>query len=97
VAHLQRANVRVQPFLSKHPALAYTTPCLTAIASLIYQPQDGRLGDDGVTDDLIGRLQRWRVDPAVIAYARDAIASGQTTETTVRRLRALDLCPQGFL
>jgi hypothetical protein len=55
-----------------------------------------RLGDDGVTDDLIERLQRSRVDPAVIAYARDAIDSGQTTEATVRRLRALGLCPKEF-
>ena len=36
------------------------------------------------------------VDPAVIAYARDALASGQTVEATVRRLRALGLCPPGF-
>jgi hypothetical protein len=32
----------------------------------------------------------------VLHYARDAIASGETRETTIRRLRALGLCPQGF-
>jgi hypothetical protein len=47
-------------------------------------------------DDLIQRLRRHSVDLGVIAFARDALESGQTVETTVRRLRALGLCPPAF-
>jgi hypothetical protein len=47
-------------------------------------------------DDLIQRLRLCGVEAGVIDYARDAIASGETRETTIQRLRALGLCPQGF-
>ena len=46
-------------------------------------------------DDLIQR-RLWGVESAVIDYARDAIASGEPRETTIRRLRALGLCPDEF-
>jgi hypothetical protein len=50
-----------------------------------------------VSHDLLPRLRQHAVDPVVITYARDALASGHTVELTVRRLRGLGLCPQSFL
>jgi hypothetical protein len=50
-----------------------------------------------VSHDLLRRLRQHAVDPVVITYARDALASGHTVELTVRRLRGLGLCPQSFL